>query len=481
MPLPNFYHHIHRTLHQQAEQVLLVWPGGASAGHSTSYTGHDLGLRIAAYQHLLRGQGVQSGQPVLLALPVGAELICGLLAIMSLGAVPVLPPAGTSAVGLLKLLKLLRRNGVGAALVPSKGARRYGWLARGLGLRLFGAPKNVGTNELLLPQAVPATQPALVSHSSGSTGQAKAIRRSHAVLTAQHQVLKQVFPPWQGQRDFPLFPNILLHNLSVGAVSVLPDVPWGQLAKLEPARVVQQLQATQVETLTGNVFYFAALCGHLEQHPTPLPHVRALGVGGSPVPESLLQRLRSCFADAEVYVIYGSSEAEPIAVRAAATAPNPRGGYCVGPVQAGLSCRLQPLGAVELPNGSKYPVGEVCVQGAHVAAEPGAWLHTGDFGYFDAQNQLWLTGRQGNEAIHLGVQHYQVEHVLHMQAGVERAAARATAAGFDIYYQGTASEAAVRAALAQHFPAGLCNRVLPRRHLPVDRRHLSKILYDQLR
>ncbi|WP_162910468.1 AMP-binding protein [Hymenobacter oligotrophus] len=477
--MPNFYHHIHRTLLQQAEQVLLVWPGGATAGLATAYTGRDLGQRIAAYQQLLRKHNTRAGQPVLLGLPVGAELICGLLAVMSLGAVPVLPPAGASAVG---VLGLLRRNGVGAALVPNKSARRYNWLLRGLGVRLLGAPQHLGTAELLPPQAVPATQPALVSHSSGSTGQAKAIRRSHAVLTAQHEVLKQVFPPWPGQRDFPLFPNVLLHNLAVGALSVLPDVPWGQLANLQPARLVQQLQTTQAETLTGNVFYFAALCGYLEQHhPTPLPHVRALGVGGSPVPESLLQRLRSCFAGAAVYVIYGSSEAEPIAVRLAEAPTNPRSGYCVGPVQAGLSCRLQPLGVVELPNGTQHQVGEVCVQGAHVAAEPGTWLHTGDFGYLDAQGLLWLTGRKGNEAICQGVQHYQVEHVLCSLPGMERAAARATPTGFDVYYQGTVSDAAVRTALAQHFPVGLCNRILRRQHLPVDSRHLSKILYHQLR
>jgi acyl-CoA synthetase (AMP-forming)/AMP-acid ligase II len=245
--------------------------------------------------------------------------------------------------------------------------------------------------------------------------------------------------------------------------------------------VVRQLQASKAETLTGNVFYFSALCRYLEQHPTALPAVRAVGVGGSPVPESLLQRLRACFTGAAVYVIYGSSEAEPIAVRQATAATDPRGGYCVGPVQAGLSCQLRPLGQVQLPDGSRYEVGEVCVQGPHVAAEPGTWLPTGDFGYFDVQGLLWLTSRLGNEALHQGVQHYQVEHVLYGVPGVSRVAARATATGFDVYFEGPATETAIRATLSEHFPAGLCNRILRRPHLPVDGRHLSKILYEQLR
>jgi olefin beta-lactone synthetase len=478
MTVPNFYQHIAHTLRQQAEQVLLVWPG---AGAEQTFTGRALAGRIGAYQLLLRAQGVQPEQPVLLALPVGAELICGLLAVMSLGAVPVLPPAGSSARG---LLRLARRSGIRAALVPLAAAGRFGWLTRLLGLRLLGAPAAEAAAGAESAQIVSAELPALVSHSSGSTGRPKAIRRSHAVLSAQHAVLKEVFPPWPGQRDFPLFPNVLLHNLSVGAVTVLPDVPWGQLADFDPARVVQQLREAAVETLTGNVFYFRRLLAYLHQHPTALPAVRAVGVGGSPVPENLLRELQAQLPQAAVYGIYGSSEAEPIAVRRfnAAHPADPRRGYCVGPVVAGLECQLLGNGgSIELPDGRRFVVGEITVRGAHVAAPAGQWLRTGDFGYFDAAGCLWLTGRQGNEAIRRGVQHYQVEHVLQQLPGVARAAARPTADGFAVYVQGDTRPEALAELLEAQFPPGLCNPVHRRAHLPVDARHLSKILYAQLR
>lgn len=481
MTVPNFYQHVHRTLGQQADEVLLVWPGAGSAGAAATYTGRELAARLGAYQQLLAGQGVQPTQPVLLLLPVGVELICGLLAVMSRGAVPVLPPAGVSARG---LLALRRRSGIRAALAPSKLARRYGWLTRGLGLRLLSTPASAADTPAQAPEPVAAGLPALVSHSSGSTGRPKAIRRSHQVLTAQHEVLRQVFPPWAVQRDFPLFPNVLLHNLAVGARTVLPDVPWGRLADFDPARVLAQLAEAGIETLTGNVFYFRRLLDHARRHPVALPAVRAVGVGGSPVPEQLLQGLQELLPQAAVYGIYGSSEAEPIAVRRyepGAAPVDPRQGYCVGPVVAGLQCQLRGNGAgVELPDGRRA-VGEILVRGAHVAAEPGSWLATGDYGYFDDEQRLWLTGRQGNAAVHGGVQHYQLEHFLQHLPGVVRAAARATATGFTVYVQGTASPAEVTAALAAGFPAGLCNQVHLRAHLPVDSRHLSKILYDQLR
>lgn len=467
---PNFFELVHATLQQLPEVPLVVWPGG-SAGRR-AFTGAAILRRVQALREVL--SPMAAGTPVLLALPVGMDLVCALLAVQAQGAVPVLPPAGAS---FRQLWRLLRRNGIRTVIVKRAG-RGQRLLARVLGLRLVSVALVTESAKPTEPAApVPAGQAALVSHSSGSTGQPKAIRRGHGVLRAQHKAIKEVFPPWAGQRDFPLFPNLLLHNLAAGVVSIMPDVRWGS-SELEPARLVAQLVREQVQTLTGNVHYFNALLGYLRQYPTALPAVVGIGVGGSPVPEELVQGLRACFPGAAVHVIYGSSEAEPIAVRCVGALPaDPRAGYCVGAFLAALEWQLRPLG--QLWNGQM--AGEVLVRGAHVAsARPGEWLPTGDYGYV-VDNQLFLTGRQGNEGLHQGVQHYQIEHVLSQLPGVERVAARAGAAGFTVFVQGPACPRAIAGALARDFPPGLCGAVQFRPHLPVDARHHSKILYDQLR
>ncbi|GAA3933203.1 AMP-binding protein [Hymenobacter algoricola] len=482
---PNFFATIHATLSAHPDRVLVVWPAACAGQAPATYTGGALLLRIEAGRAALRAQGVRPGQPVLLARPVSFELICLLLAVMSLGAVPVLPPAGASALG---LWRVARRSKIRQALVAPALPWPARLLARALGLRLSAdsgalpAPAPAWT-----AQRVAAGQPALISHSSGSTGPAKPIRRSHRVLQAQHEALRQAFPPLPGQRDFPLFPNVLLHNLAAGVCTLLPDVAWGAPARLEPARIVRQLRQQGVQTLTGNVFYFARLADYLTAVPTALPAVVALGVGGSPVPEGLMRRLAQLFAQARCYVIYGSSEAEPIAVRQLTDAAGlPEAGYCVGPILPALSWRLHPLGAVWVGAGRPLAqVGELQVKGAHVAtAAPDGWLSTGDFGYLDADGRLCLTGRQGNEAIRQQQQHYQLEHVLQHLPGVARVAARPGRRGFVVYVEPAAgavvAEAAVRAALAV-FPGPVCEQVHFRRRLPVDSRHLSKIRYGAVR
>jgi acyl-CoA synthetase (AMP-forming)/AMP-acid ligase II len=501
---PNFAERLFSELHRHPARPVLQWPAAQLGASATTLSGAQLLARVAAWQLALEARGpLPLGAPVLLAHPGSPELVAALLAVLGLGAVPVLPPAGATA---RQLLALVRAEHIKVAITTRATRRRLGWLGRLLGYRLVAAsPVEADSLGLASPmlRAVEAAQAALVSHSSGSVaGRPTAVRRSHAVLQAQHEALRTQFPPWAGQRDFPLFPNVILHNLAVGALSVVPDLPGGRLASLEPARIAAQLAAEGTHTLTGNVFYFESLAEYLATNPAVFPLVRALGIGGSPVPEALLARLARYFPQATRYVIYGSSEAEPIAVRAVVPGPtfDPRLGYCVGTPAAGLAIRLQAPTAVWQPtsiaddllvnkelNQSNFQAGEILVRGAHVAlpttAAAGGWLATGDFGYFDAVGQLWLVGRRGAATLVRGVGHYQVEHLLRHLPGVAQVAAlpQLGGAAFEVFVVGTASAEAVRAAVDAAFEPGLVAAVRHRPRLAVDSRHFSKIRYDLLR
>ncbi|SNC59438.1 Acyl-CoA synthetase (AMP-forming)/AMP-acid ligase II [Hymenobacter gelipurpurascens] len=478
----NFYELIHANLTAQPGREWVHWPALPGTPAPTPDTGQHLLARIGSVgAHLLR-QGVRPGQKVLLALPVGPALLSGLLGLLAVGAIPVLPPAGSTA---KSLRKLAQQQGIRVGLVAETVPTWARLLTRLRGLRLLAAPAvEKAVAPALLPQPVLPTQAALISHSSGSTGGSpKTVVRTHAVLRAQHEVLKAAFPPLPGQHDFPLFPNVLLHNLAAGVTSVLPAVPALDVRRLEPAAVVAQLGTGRIHTLTGNVFYFRRLLHYLEQHPAAFPAVVALGIGGSPVPEALLLALQPFFPAARRLVIYGSSEAEPLAIRDAAAAPAPpaAAGYCVGHLRPELTWELRPLGHVRTPAGTWAEVGELAVRGPHVAVTGSEWFLTGDFGYLNDQHQLVLTGRKGNETLVAGVQHYQLEHALSEVCGAERVAACPFAEGFRVYVQGPADlEPALRKVLSQWFPSDLGIEFLFRAELPVDGRHHSKILYSQL-
>lgn len=474
----NFYECIHKTLLNHVDDEMIIWPDQSANGQA--YTGQAVLDRISAIQLYLSQRQVQLGQPVLLAIPVTFDLICTLLAIMAMGAVPVLPPAAPSR---RTYLFLAAQGNLQAVVTQQELTSPLTWLAKRIGIKpiaLKGMTPSASA-ERLPPQPVDPNQPALISHSSGSTGKPKTIRRSHSVLLAQHQALDLAFPAWPGQRDFPLFPNILLHNLATGTVSILPDLPGFNVTQVQPNRIIQQLVDQRIQTLTGNVYYFQKLLRHLQMHPQLLAEVRAVGIGGSPVSEALVHSLKTFFVRADLYVIYGSSEVEPIAVRRVDAEPQtPRAGYAVGTVRPSLRVRLRPLGTLTLPDGWSPEVGEIEVAGAHVAVRNNDWFSTGDFGYFDQTGQLVLTGRRGNERLHRGVQHYQIEHVLSSVKGVVRVAARALERGFAVYVEGDAPEAELWRVLTVNFPEGIVTHIYFRKNLPVDARHQSKIRYEHL-
>ena len=91
--VPNYFDTIRAALLNQPDHVCVVWPTASGSPAAGSYTGRVLLNRVEARRAKLLAEGVQPGELVLLAMPMSMELLCALLAVMALGATPVLPPA----------------------------------------------------------------------------------------------------------------------------------------------------------------------------------------------------------------------------------------------------------------------------------------------------------------------------------------------------------------------------------------------------
>ncbi len=465
--MSNFYALIEQSARTNSSRLAIGWPSVADL------TFAQLAQRVNAVRQQLASQGVRPGDVCLLAVPGSPSAIVALLALLAEGAVVLLPPAGLQ---LRQWNRLRKRCQVRAIITDQRPSWRLRLLGPLAGVKIVRTNPHATAPIPDAPHPVPEMQPALITFSSGSTGRPRPIYRSHGVLTHQHRALLHYFPAQPGSVDFPLFPNVLLHNLAAGISTLLPDIPGFRLDQLRPEKVAAQLQSEAVRTLTGNVFYFTRLLDYAEAHQIVLPVAEAVGVGGSPVPERLLGRLQALFPAAKVYVIYGSSEAEPIAVRAFTEPLDPLLGYAVGAMHPALRWKL--VATDRLPPGE---IGELWVSGPHVVLSPGQeWFATGDIGYVEG-DQLVLTARRGNEAVIGGKQHYQLEHYLLHQPGVKKAAALARGSAFDIIFEGTASAAAGRAALAGVIDAKYLNTIRSTPHLPVDTRHQSKILYHKIK
>jgi acyl-CoA synthetase (AMP-forming)/AMP-acid ligase II len=383
----------------------------------------ELEARAASFAAELRRRGVGRGERVLVFVPMSLPLYVVLLGTLHAGAVGVFVDAWADR----KRLEAAVRAAAPRAFVGTLKAH----LLRLLSPAIRAIPVQVvadsrvgaggrGTGES--PAAVAADWPALITLTTGSTGRPKAAVRSHGVLWAQHEALAAHLGLRDSDVDMPTLPIFVLNNLACGVTSVLPDFDARRPAQIDPPAILAQMRRDGVTTSSGSPAFYERLCGWCEAKGEELP-LRALFTGGAPVLPPLA-RLLASLAVTEAHVVYGSTEAEPIAGIAAQAMVSElaergtRGGLCAGAPMPQLDLRIARAhdGPVELgPEGwipwqlAPGEVGEIVVAGPHVI--PGylddpegerankirdgsrVWHRTGDAGRLDRDGRLWLMGR----------------------------------------------------------------------------------------
>ena len=290
--MPNFYQNVHNSLVQHQSKVLITMM--AANESKLEFTGADLLGQVSKLRECFETRGVNVTNRVLLLLKPEDGLIPSILACMASGCNPVIPPKGMSKVALVSFIKNEKIN---YCLLPQN---TNAWVKITLGLFMkvltVSDPSSTFKN-IDAPFVSDPTVPALTSYSSGSTGKPKKLERSHSVLNAQHHALKEVFPPWEGQKDFPLFPNVVLHNLSVGVPTVFPAIKQFDLSLLDLRVIADQILNENMESMSGNSFYYSALVKHAKTKHLVFSNIQGLVIGGSPISDVLLEEMSKVYRE----------------------------------------------------------------------------------------------------------------------------------------------------------------------------------------
>ncbi|MBR1221818.1 AMP-binding protein [Bradyrhizobium sp. U87765 SZCCT0131] len=468
-----------------------------SDGAGVSYG--ELARMVAAQSGHFRRAGIGAGDRVLVTLKVAVPLYASLYALWSIGAVVVFPEPAMGFTG----LRHAARIHIDAWLAPPLW-RVIGLLApelrrirRGLspppGVANDIAADDRATGEVetgdivtgdiatvaAAAAAVPPEAPALIFFTSGSTGRPKAIVYTHGFILAQVAGLTPLFRPQAGEVDLCAFPLFVLACLNLGSTNVLPN--W-DLRKPRQAPLDAILAHARRHGVTRMLLQ-PALCERLVNSDIP-PGVRAVLTGGGPVYPDLLRRLAAHVA--EVYSVYGSTEAEPIAhVTAGEIAPADWAamaagqGILTGPPAPQVRVRIvDDEILVTGPNVNKGYLDPAQDAATKVTDDAGEiWHRTGDAGRLDAQGRLWLLGRlEGRVG---GLFPFGVEAVARQWPHVESAALYRDETGQPLLVlTGPASSLDDWRQRARAIGIGT---VVHLEAMPLDRRHASKIEYVQLR
>ncbi|MEO5618033.1 MAG: AMP-binding protein [Candidatus Eisenbacteria bacterium] len=394
---------------------------GRGAGRRVVSFG-KLDARVGRVAARLHARGITAGERVLIFVPMSIELYVALLAVLRLGAVAVFVDAWAgrrrldAAVAAARPAAFLGTPRAHLLRLASRALRaipRQLWVGRDFGAGGPGAPQAAVAD-------VDAGAHALVTFTTGSTGRPKAAARSHAFLWAQRLVLARHLGLEETDVDMPTLPVFVLHDLATGCTCVLPDFDPRRPGAIDARAILAQMRDEGVTTCSASPSFFdALLAGDLG--PAGALPVRALFTGGAPVLPALARRL-AALAGTVAHVVYGGTEAEPIAsipaaeLVAALDAPEP--GLCAGRPVGEITLKLVrahdgplDLGARGWAEWEVAPgeTGEIVVTGEHVLpgylddpasdrenkVREGArtWHRTGDAGRLDSSGRLWLMGR----------------------------------------------------------------------------------------
>jgi acyl-CoA synthetase (AMP-forming)/AMP-acid ligase II len=358
--------------------------------------------------------------------------------------------------------------------------------------------------------------PAIITFTSGSTGEPKAAVRTHGFLVAQHRALVESLALAPGQVDLTTLPVFLLANLASGVTSVIPDADLRAPGAIAPAPVLEQIRTTCPTRTVASPAFLHRLVTHAKGRGDRLGSFHHIFTGGAPVFPTMLDAIAAVAPGASVVAVYGSTEAEPIAeIDRRAIGPADRlamqqgAGLLAGTPAPSIQLRIladrwgTPAGPWRLEDLDRESLeagtaGEIVVCGEHVL--PGyldgqgdeetkiridgrVWHRTGDAGYLDRPGRLWLLGRcaakvsDGDGVVYP----FAVECAASDIAGVRRSAFVLHGGRRILVVELGEQAASVRETLMPRLAWARLADVLAVRRIPVDRRHNAKVDYPALR
>lgn len=267
-------------------------------------TFEQLRLLSASRQVQFKKSGLQSGDTVLLMGTLCVELYANIIACLANGSTCVLVEPWMSPDRIEAVIQDVKPK---IFVTPWWGRI---WGARVSAIRKI--PKWMGLNidssmksDLKLESVAPQT-PGILTFTTGTTGAPKGVVRGQGYLVHQHQVLSKNLELEDFEEpDLCVFANFALANLASARGSVLVPKNWSDK---NLRKTVELSQFYQTRTLTTGPAFLLKLMEYR------LPSLKSIHVGGALTDCWIFEKGFQVFKDAHWSHIYGSSEAEPVAV-----------------------------------------------------------------------------------------------------------------------------------------------------------------------
>ncbi|MBL8817797.1 MAG: AMP-binding protein [Planctomyces sp.] len=477
----------------------------------------------------LRKLGLRPGNRILVMCSPGMRLYISVLAIFRIGATAVFVDPGA---GLKRLNECCRAAELTAVL-----ATPAAWMLRPLVPELRWKPRWIRVcrrfdriADRVSAEVVGSDHSALLTFTSGSTGEPRGVIRSHGFLAIQQAAIARECELHAGESQLLTMPMFVLSNLAAGLHSIVGDVRLRKPRNDSPQRLISQIEASHPSRLLVSPSLLDELARYAIRESRVLASVRRITTGGAPVFPRTILAAKLAMPNARVDVVYGSTEAEPISVLSWSAGQTcdylqTREGFGLpaGKLCEDISVRLLSTHWNRTPDSEashdigpqvvsvealdshtlSFPcTGEIVVSGERVLkgylnsagdreskirVGERIWHRTGDVGRFDEHGRLWLLGRLAGRVCDRrgSLEAFRVEAAAMEHANVRRCALTAIAGRRVLIVEAAGREPNSRSEWKSNLMKQLAwaelDEVKEVRRIPLDRRHHAKVDYPALR
>jgi acyl-CoA synthetase (AMP-forming)/AMP-acid ligase II len=423
---------------QFPDKKAIIYPIGTHKDGSVKYghkTYNELNTESDQYARGFESAGIKKGTKTLFMVKPGPDLFSITFGLFKVGAIPVIVDPG---LGVKRMLHCF--NAVNAeAFIGIKRAHIFRllmarhfksvktWIT--VGKRLFWGGYSLKKIAKQKTDAYPIADTdkhglALINFTTGSTGPAKGVEYTHAMINKEYQSLKLNYYDDPDHVDLATLSLFALYDILIGITAVLPKIDATKPALVDPRNIIDPILHYKATMMFASPALLNRVGKYGIEHGIKLPTMRTVLAGGAPVTLSTMEVFQQLLNDeGSILTTYGSTEALPISSIDFKTLE----ANCRHKTESGMgTCIGKPLESVEVSIikitdepienwndnllSAKGTVGEIVLKGGIVSQSyyknPNANAlnkiqdgnenrhRMGDLGLIDEEGQLWFCGRK---------------------------------------------------------------------------------------
>ncbi len=308
------------------------------------------------------------------------------------------------------------------------------------------------SSDFFCPETDPDTK-AFITFTGGKAGKPAGLVQTHGFFTAWRKAMEEILEISENSKVLTAFPMFILSNMCSGLTSIIPDTDLRKTDETDGGIISSQILSENIDVIVAPPSFFDNLTEIHKNTGRSIHSIKKIITGGVPVFPEIMENLKKLFPYAEIKIIYGLSEAEPISElcyneldeKDINKMKNGEGLLAGKIINNRNLLIIENDPEISLKDPVKIlktgEVGEIIVSGEHMPAvyindardggnkarlsiDGKCWHRTGDLGYIDESGRLWLLGKSKTE-ISRGskkIYPFSIETVLSFEKDIRRTA-----------------------------------------------------------